>query len=49
LTHYCASKAGITDFTRALALELAPYGINVNEIAPGPIETLGTMALGKEA
>ena len=34
-----ASKGGIISLTKALALEAAPYGITVNTIAPGPIET----------
>ena len=33
--HYTASKAGVLGFTRHLAYELAPYGINVNAICPG--------------
>jgi NAD(P)-dependent dehydrogenase (short-subunit alcohol dehydrogenase family) len=33
--HYTASKAGLLGFTRHLAYELAPYGINVNAICPG--------------
>jgi len=36
---YCASKAGIINLTREIALELAPNKINVNAVAPGVIET----------
>jgi 3-oxoacyl-[acyl-carrier protein] reductase len=39
IVHYCASKGGIVGMTEALAVELAPYNIRVNAIAPGMIET----------
>lgn len=38
-TAYCASKAGLLGFTKALALELAPEKITVNGISPGPFAT----------
>jgi NAD(P)-dependent dehydrogenase (short-subunit alcohol dehydrogenase family) len=36
---YGASKAGIISMTQTMAVELAPVGIRVNAIAPGPVET----------
>jgi len=39
--HYNSSKGGIISLTRSLALELAPFRINVNAVSPGTVETLG--------
>jgi 3-oxoacyl-[acyl-carrier protein] reductase len=36
---YSAAKAGVHGFIRDVALELAEYSININAVAPGPIET----------
>ncbi len=38
-TTYSISKAGVYKLTMNMAFELAPYGINVNAIGPGPIQT----------
>jgi NAD(P)-dependent dehydrogenase (short-subunit alcohol dehydrogenase family) len=44
-TAYSSSKAGLMGFTRALALELAPEGITVVSISPGPFATEMTIPL----
>jgi NAD(P)-dependent dehydrogenase (short-subunit alcohol dehydrogenase family) len=36
---YCASKGGVSNLTRALALELAPRGVRVNAVCPGDVDT----------
>ena len=46
--HYSASKAGIICLTKTLALEGAGYGVNVNAICPGVIETEMTTAISSD-
>lgn len=48
-TNYSASKGGVISFTKSLARELAPRGINVNAVAPGFIKTDMTDAMSDEA
>jgi NAD(P)-dependent dehydrogenase (short-subunit alcohol dehydrogenase family) len=36
---YCASKGGVTNLTKALALELAPLGVRVNAVCPGDVDS----------
>jgi glucose 1-dehydrogenase len=36
---YCAAEGGLRMLTRTIAVELAPHGITVNNVAPGAVET----------
>ncbi len=53
IAHYSASKAAVIVFTQAVALQLAPYGVNVNSVCPGVIRTpmwdIGAKVLSKSA
>ncbi len=47
---YAASKLGLIGFTRAIALELAPDGITVNAICPGPVRTkMGKIRIAQDS
>ncbi len=43
-TNYSAAKAGLQGMARTLAIELGPFNVNVNAVAPGFVETRMTMA-----
>ena len=48
MADYSGAKAGVIGFTRALAKEVASYGINVNCVSPGPIETRAVKFMSPE-
>jgi 3-oxoacyl-[acyl-carrier protein] reductase len=46
--HYAASKAALVGMTRSLAREVAPRGIRVNNVMPGPVNTPIMNGVSKE-
>lgn len=46
---FIAAKGGVHNMTKAMALELAPHGINVNGVAPGSVPVAGALFIGKNA
>ena len=45
---YAAAKGGLLTYTKSLAKELAPFGINVNCVSPGPMDTEMTLSFPRE-
>ncbi|MDX9741745.1 MAG: SDR family oxidoreductase [Gammaproteobacteria bacterium] len=45
---YCVSKAGLDMLTKVMAVALAPHGIRVNAVAPGPVDTGMTAGLQRQ-
>ena len=44
---YCAAKAALTNFSKALSKELGPKGIRMNTVSPGPVETALWLRAGR--
>jgi NAD(P)-dependent dehydrogenase (short-subunit alcohol dehydrogenase family) len=47
--HYCAAKHGVIGLTRALAVELADHGIQVQAVCPGTVESPSLLGLASQA
>lgn len=45
MSHYSAAKGGVRQLVKAMAVDLAPHGIRVNAMAPGPTLTPGNRAM----
>ena len=45
---YCVSKAGLIMLTKTMAVSLAPHGIRVNAVGPGPVDTAMTSAIAAD-